>query len=67
VLHGPRALVGAVVLAFLWAATEWTAWQLGSQSSTWPQRTFVADIAREDQACGCRRRQGRVAAGRSAV
>jgi type IV secretion system protein VirD4 len=31
ILWGQVLLVGAVVLAFLWAATEWTAWQLGFQ------------------------------------
>ena len=30
-LRGPRALVGAVVLAFLWAATEWTAGSLAPE------------------------------------
>jgi hypothetical protein len=29
-------LVGAVVLAFLWAATEWTAWQLGFRAQLGP-------------------------------
>ncbi|MDE2113038.1 MAG: conjugal transfer protein TraG [Alphaproteobacteria bacterium] len=31
ILWGQVLLVGAVVLAFLWAATEWTAWQLAFQ------------------------------------
>src|SRR5882724_5521464 len=32
ILWGQVLLVGAVVLAFIWAATEWTAWRLGFQS-----------------------------------
>jgi type IV secretion system protein VirD4 len=36
VLWGQVLLVGAVVLAFLWTATEWTAWQLGSQAQLGP-------------------------------
>jgi type IV secretion system protein VirD4 len=32
ILWGQVLLVGAVVLVFLWAATEWTAWQLGFQA-----------------------------------
>ena len=32
ILWGQVLLVGSVVLAFLWAATEWTAWRLGFQS-----------------------------------
>jgi type IV secretory pathway TraG/TraD family ATPase VirD4 len=31
ILWGQVVLVSAVVLAFLWTATEWTAWQLGFQ------------------------------------
>ena len=31
ILWGQILLVGAVVLAFLWTATEWTAWQLAFQ------------------------------------
>jgi type IV secretion system protein VirD4 len=31
ILWGQVLLVGAVALAFLWAATEWTAWRLGFQ------------------------------------
>jgi type IV secretion system protein VirD4 len=31
ILWGQVLLVSAVVLAFLWAATEWTAWKLGFQ------------------------------------
>jgi type IV secretion system protein VirD4 len=31
ILWGQVLLVSAVVLAFLWAATEWTAWRLGFQ------------------------------------
>lgn len=31
ILWGQLLLVSAVVLAFLWAATEWTAWQLRFQ------------------------------------
>ena len=31
ILWGPVLLVSAVVLAFVWAATEWTAWRLGFQ------------------------------------
>ena len=36
-------LVCLVVLAFLWAATEWTAWRLGFQ----PQRPRVRKAAGE--------------------
>jgi len=36
ILWGQVLLVGAVVLAFLWAATEWTAWQLGFQAQLGP-------------------------------
>jgi type IV secretion system protein VirD4 len=32
ILWGQVLLVSAVVLAFIWAATEWTAWKLGFQS-----------------------------------
>jgi type IV secretion system protein VirD4 len=32
ILWGQVLLVSAVVLAFLWTATEWTAWQLGFQA-----------------------------------
>ncbi len=32
ILWGQVLLVSAVVLAFVWAATEWTAWKLGFQS-----------------------------------
>ena len=32
ILWGQILLVGAVVLAFLWAATEWVAWRLGFQT-----------------------------------
>jgi type IV secretory pathway TraG/TraD family ATPase VirD4 len=32
ILWGQVLLVSAVALAFLWAATEWTAWKLGFQS-----------------------------------
>jgi type IV secretion system protein VirD4 len=32
ILWGQVLLVSAVVLAFLWAATEWTAWKLGFQT-----------------------------------
>src|SRR6202521_3224973 len=31
ILWGQVLLVSAVVLAFVWAATEWTAWKLGFQ------------------------------------
>jgi type IV secretion system protein VirD4 len=31
ILWGQVVLVSAVVLAFIWAATEWTAWELGFQ------------------------------------
>ena len=31
ILWGQIFLVGAVVLAFIWTATEWTAWRLGFQ------------------------------------
>ena len=31
ILWGQILLVCAVVLAFIWAATEWTAWQLAFQ------------------------------------
>jgi type IV secretion system protein VirD4 len=36
ILWGQVLLVGAVVLVFLWAATEWTAWQLGFQAQLGP-------------------------------
>ena len=36
ILWGQVLLVGAVVLAFFWAATEWTAWQLGFQAQLGP-------------------------------
>jgi type IV secretion system protein VirD4 len=36
ILWGQVLLVGAVVLAFLWAATEWTAWQLAFQTQLGP-------------------------------
>jgi type IV secretion system protein VirD4 len=36
ILWGQVLLVGAVVLAFLWAATEWTAWQLDFQAQLGP-------------------------------
>lgn len=45
ILWGQILIVSAVVLAFVWAATEWTAWQLGFQPQlgepwftllTWP-------------------------------
>ena len=36
ILWGQMLLVGAVVLAFLWAATEWTAWELGFQAQLGP-------------------------------
>ena len=36
ILWGQVLLVGAVVLAFLWVATEWTAWQLGFQAQLGP-------------------------------
>ena len=36
ILWGQVLLVGTVVLAFLWAATEWTAWQLGFQPHLGP-------------------------------
>ena len=32
ILWGQVLLVSATVLAFVWAATEWTAWKLGFQS-----------------------------------
>lgn len=32
ILWGQVLLVGGVVLAFIWAATEWTAWRLGFQT-----------------------------------
>ena len=32
ILWGQVLLVSVVVLAFVWAATEWTAWKLGFQS-----------------------------------
>jgi type IV secretion system protein VirD4 len=32
ILWGQVLLVGAVVLAFVWAATEWAAWKLGFQA-----------------------------------
>src|SRR5579859_5788661 len=32
ILWGQVLLVSAVALAFVWAATEWTAWKLGFQS-----------------------------------
>src|SRR5258708_4340766 len=32
ILWGQVLVVSAVVLAFIWAATEWTAWRLGFQS-----------------------------------
>jgi len=32
ILWGQVLLVSAVVLAFVWAATEWTAWRLGFQA-----------------------------------
>ena len=31
ILWGQLLAVGAIVLAFLWCGTEWTAWQLGCQ------------------------------------
>jgi type IV secretion system protein VirD4 len=31
ILWGAVLAVGLVALAFVWAATEWTAWQLGFQ------------------------------------
>ena len=31
ILWGQVLLVSGVVLAFIWAATEWTAWELGFQ------------------------------------
>ena len=31
ILWGQVILIGVVVLAFVWAATEWTAWKLGFQ------------------------------------
>jgi type IV secretion system protein VirD4 len=36
ILWGQVLLVGAVVLVFLWAATEWTAWQLAFQAQLGP-------------------------------
>jgi type IV secretion system protein VirD4 len=36
ILWGQVLLVSAVVLVFLWAATEWTAWQLGFQAQLGP-------------------------------
>jgi len=36
ILWGQVLFVGAVVLVFLWAATEWTAWQLGFQAQLGP-------------------------------
>ena len=36
ILWGQVLLVGVVVLAFLWAATEWTAWQLDFQAQLGP-------------------------------
>src|SRR6204780_775174 len=32
ILWGQILVVSAVVLAFVWAATEWTAWKVGFQS-----------------------------------
>ena len=37
ILWGELLFVSAVALAFLWVATEWTAWRLGFQ----PQLSFV--------------------------
>ena len=36
ILWGQVLLVSAVVFVFLWAATEWTAWQLGFQAQLGP-------------------------------
>jgi type IV secretion system protein VirD4 len=36
ILWGQVLLVGTVVLAFIWAATKWTAWKLGFQSQLGP-------------------------------
>jgi hypothetical protein len=36
ILWGQLLFVSVVVLAFLWAATEWTAWRLGFQPQLGP-------------------------------
>ena len=36
ILWGQVLLVGGVVLAFVWAATQWTAWKLGFQAGLGP-------------------------------
>ncbi len=36
ILWGQLFLVSIVVLAFLWGATEWTAWRLASQAQLGP-------------------------------
>ena len=32
ILWGQLIVVGLIVLAFVWAATQWTAWRLGYQA-----------------------------------
>ena len=36
ILWGQVLLVSATVLAFVWTATEWTAWKLGFSVGAWP-------------------------------
>jgi type IV secretion system protein VirD4 len=42
ILWGQLLLVAMVVLAFLWAATEWTAWRLGFQPQLGPAWFIIA-------------------------
>jgi type IV secretion system protein VirD4 len=43
ILWGQILLVSGVALAFVWAATQWTAWRLGFQSGLGPAWFYVLD------------------------
>jgi type IV secretory pathway TraG/TraD family ATPase VirD4 len=48
ILWGQVLLVSALVLAFIWAATEWTAWKLGFQSKigrAWLETPWLACLS----------------------
>jgi type IV secretion system protein VirD4 len=44
ILWGQLLFVSVVVLAFLWAATEWTAWRLGFQPQLGPAWLVIGDL-----------------------